>query len=126
MKPLDDQLQELFRRKEPPEGFAERLMARIEQEPQRQTAAERTKALFWRPMLRWVAVAAVVSVVAVAGISRYEQQKRMQAQAEQASRQAMVALRITHEEIDAALERAQHVTVRALEVRRNLKLSLMN
>ena len=44
MKPLDDQLRELFRRKEPPEGFVERVMARIEQEPQRQTAAERTKA----------------------------------------------------------------------------------
>jgi hypothetical protein len=120
MKPLDDQLRELFRRKEPPEGFAERVLARIEKEPQRQTAAQRTKALFWQPMLRWVAVAAVVSVVAVVGITRYQHQQRLQAQAEQASQQAMVALRITNDQIDAALERAQNVTVRALEVRRNL------
>ena len=118
MKPLDDQLRELFRRKEPPEGFAERVMARIGAEPPRLPAQQRVSTLFWRPMLRWVAVAAVVSVV-VAGISRYQQQKRMQAQAEQASQQAMVALRITNAEIEAALTRAQHVTVRALEVRRN-------
>ena len=119
MKPLDDQLRELFRRKEPLDGFAERVMARILQEPQRQTLAQQTKALFWRPMLQWVAVAAVVGLVAVAGISRFEQQKRMHAQAEQASQQAMIALRITNAEIEAALERAQHVTARALEVRRN-------
>ena len=121
MKPLDDELRELMRRREPPEGFAERLMARIEQEPQRQTLAQRTTALFWRPILRWVAVTAVVGVLVLAGVSRYEQQKRMQAQAEQASQQAMVALRITNAEIAAALERAQNVTARALEVQRNPK-----
>ena len=120
MNPLDDELRELMRRREPPEGFAQRLMARIEQEPQRQTPQQRASTLFWQPMLRWVAVTAVVGVLVLAGISRYEQQKRMQAQAEQASQQAMVALRITNAEIEAALERAQHVTVRALGVRRNL------
>ncbi len=121
MKPLDDELRDLMRHQEPPEGFAERVMARIEAEPRRLTPQQRVSTLFWRPMLRWVAVAAVVSVVAVGGISRYERQKRMQAQAERASQQAMLALRITNAEIYAALERAQHVAMRALEVRRNLK-----
>lgn len=121
MKPLDDELRELMRRRKPPEGFAQRVMARIEQEPQRQTPQQRASTLFWQPMLRWVAVTAVVSVLALAGVSRYEQQKRTRAQAEQASEQAMVALRITNAEIEAALERAQNVTARALEVRRNLR-----
>jgi negative regulator of sigma E activity len=121
MNPLDEELKNLLKRREPPEGFAERVMVRIETEPRRLTPSQRVAALFWRPVLRWVAVAAVVCVVAVAGIVRYEREQRLRAQAELASRQAIFALRFTNEEIEAALARAQHVTVRALEVRRNLK-----
>jgi hypothetical protein len=121
MKPLDDELRNLLRREEPPAGFAERVMARLETTPQRMTLAQRVFAFFGRPMLRWAVVATMVCVVAVAGIIRYQHQQQMRAQAERASQQAILALRITNEEIDAALERAQLVTVRALEVRRNLK-----
>lgn len=121
MKPLDDELRNLMRRKEPPAGFAERVMARLETTPRRIALVRRVSALFGRPMLRWALVATVVCVVAVAGIVRYQHQQRMRAQAERASQQAILALRITNEEIDAALQRAQLVTVRALEVRRNLK-----
>ncbi len=121
MKPLDDELRNLLRRKEPPEDFEERVMARLESMPPRLTLAERLSAFYRRPMLRWVVVAAVVCVVAVASIVRYQRQQRMRAQAEQASREAILALRITNAEIDAALERAQHVTLRALTVPKNLK-----
>ncbi len=121
MKPLDDQLRDLMRRREPPQSFVERVMARIETEPPRMTPAQRISASFWRPMLRWVAVTAVVCLVAVVSVVRYERQQRLRAQAEQAGQQAMLALRITNEEINAALERAQHVTARALEVPRNPK-----
>jgi hypothetical protein len=121
MKPLDDELRNLLRPKEPPAGFAERVMARLETTPRRMTLAERASAFFARPMLRWAVAATVVCVVAIAGIIRYQHQQQMRAQAERASQQAILALRITNEEIGAALERAQLVTVRALEVRRNLK-----
>jgi hypothetical protein len=121
MRPLDEQLRSLLQRKEPPEGFAERVMARLEATPERLTIGQRLTAFFRPQILRWAAAAAVVCVVAVASIVRYEHQQRMRLQAERASQEAVVALRITNEQIDAALERAQHLTVRALEVRRNLE-----
>jgi head-tail adaptor len=121
MKPLDDELRNLLRPKEPPAGFAERVMARLETTPPRTIFAQRVSAFFGRPMLRWAVVATMVCVVAVAGIARYQHQRQMRARAERASQEAILALRITNEEIGAALERAQYVTVRALEVRRNLK-----
>jgi hypothetical protein len=121
MKPLDDELRNVLRRKEPSAGFAERVMARLETTPRSMTLVHRVSALFARPMLRWALVATVVCVVVVASIFRYQHQQQTRAQAERASQQAILALRITNEEIDAALERAQYVTVRALEVRRNLK-----
>lgn len=118
MNPLDNDLKNLLRRKAPPKGFAERVMTRLETQPSRVAIGQRVSALFRRPVLRWAAVAAAC-VVAVLGIVRYEHQQRMRAQAEQASAQATFALRITNEEIDTALRRAQSVTLRALEVSRN-------
>ena len=120
MKPLDDELRNLLRRREPPEGFAERVMVRVDAVPPRQTLIQRVSAIFRLPVLRWAAVAAAC-LVAVLGVVRYQHEVRTRAQAERASQEAIVALRITNEEIHAALERAQHVTVRALEVPRNPK-----
>ena len=121
MKPLEDQLRSLLRRKEPPQGFAERVMARLEATPARPSIGERVSAFLRPQVLRWAAAAAVVCVVAVASIVRYERLQRTRAQAELASQQATFALRITNEEIDTALRRAQRVTLRALEVPKNLK-----
>jgi multidrug efflux pump subunit AcrA (membrane-fusion protein) len=118
MKPLDNDLKNLLRRKDPPEGFAERVMARLATEPSRTTLAQRLSAIFRPPALRWAAVAAAC-VVVVLGIVRYVHQQRMQAQAELASAQATFALRITNEEIDIALRRAQNATLRALEFPKN-------
>jgi hypothetical protein len=118
MKPLDDELRNLLRPKEPPEGFAESVMARLETPPARLTIGRRVSAFFQLPVLRWAAVAAAC-VVAVLGVVRYQHQQRVRAQAEQASQQAIYALRITNEEIGTALRRAQQVTLRALEVPKN-------
>ena len=120
MKHLEDELRNLLRRREPPAGFAEGVMARLDTTPRRQTLAERLSALFRAPVVRWAAAAAVCALV-VLGVVRHEHQQRARAQAERASQEAIVALRITNKEIDAALERAQHVTLRALEVPRNPK-----
>jgi len=122
MKPLDDELRSLFRRKEPPEDFAERVLARLEAATPRLTLARRASALYRRPMLRWVAVAAVVlCVVAGLGVVRHQHQQRARAQAEQASQEAILALRITSTELQTALERAQHATMQALTVPKNPK-----
>jgi len=121
MKPLDDELRSLLKRKEPPEGFTDRVMARIDAAPSRPAIIQRVVKFWRRPVLRWAAVAAVVCTVATAGIVRYQYQQRVRAQAERASREAILALRITNEEIDTALRRAQRVTLRALEVQKNPK-----
>ena len=122
MKPLEDELRRLLRRKEPPAGFAERVMSRLKTEPPRSALVQRRSAFFRWPVLRWAVAAAVVCIVVVAGIVRQQQQQQqMQVQAERASRQAILALRITNEQIDAALERAQHVTAQALDVRKSPK-----
>lgn len=118
MNPLDDELRVLLRRKEPPAGFTEHVMSRLATKPPRLTLVEHLSAFFRRPLLRWAAATAAVFVAVVAGIVRYQHQRQMRVQAERASRQAILALRITNEQIDAALERAQHVTVQALAVRK--------
>jgi len=121
MKPIDDELRRLLRRKEPPAGFVERVMSRLEAEPRPPMHGQRVSAFFQWPALRWAVAAAVVCVAVIAGILRQQHQQQIRAQAERASRQAILALRITNEELDAALERAQHVTAQALEVRKNPK-----
>jgi head-tail adaptor len=120
MKPLDHELRSLLKRKEPPEGFTGRVLARIDAAPSRPTIIQRVAEFWRRPVLRWAAVA-TTCIVATAGIARYQHQQSMRAQAERASREAILALRITNEEIDTALRRAQRVTLRALEVQKNPK-----
>lgn len=115
MKPLDDELRNLFKRKEPPEGFACRVMARLEPPPARMPLTQRLSALLRRPVVRWVAVPVACALVAL-GVVQYQHQQRRQARAEQASREAILALRITNVELNAALERAQRATAQALNV----------
>lgn len=118
MNPLDNDLKNLLRRKDPPEDFAERVMARLDTTPSRPSLAEQVSEFLRLPALRWAAVAAAC-VVAALSVVRYEHQQRLQAQAERAGAQATFALRITNEEINSALRRAQNVTLRALEVPKN-------
>lgn len=118
MKSLDDELRSLFKRKEPPEGFAGRVLVRLEAPPARLTLAQRMSTLLRWPMVRWVGVPVACALVAL-GVIRYQHQQRVQAQAEQASREAILALQITNAELEAALERAQRVTVQALEIQNN-------
>lgn len=116
MKPLDDELRSLFKRKEPPEDFAERVLAQVDAAEPRLTLAQRLAALLGRPTFRWAAAGALVCAMIILGVVHYQHQRRIHAQAEQASRQAILALRITNAELEAALQRAQRVTVRALRV----------
>lgn len=110
MTPLDPELRNLLRRKEPPAGFANRVMARLDERPARETFAQRLSAFFRRPALRWVAVAAVVCVIAVAGIIRHQHQERVRERAEQ----AISALEIARSELNTALQQAQYMTVQAI------------
>jgi hypothetical protein len=113
MKPLDDELRSALKRREPPEGFAARVLDRLENENPEQGFSPHNAPWWRRPALRWVAVAAAC-LLAVAGIARYQHQQRVRAQAEQASRQAVWALEMASTELNTALQEAQRITVQAL------------
>ena len=96
MTQLDDELRDALRRKEPPAGFAERVLRRAANdqptggplEPQRRTTTSP------RVVIRWAAAAALV--VAVAGGIEYRaaRERAARARAEAAKEQVLEALRL--------------------------------
>ena len=82
---LDRELRAMLRPVEPPEGFAERVLARTRPQPR------------FRPALRWAAVAAAAcALFGGAGVYGRVQEYR---KGVAAKRQVLLALRITGEEL---------------------------
>src|SRR6185369_17498418 len=72
MRNLDDELKRVLRREEPPDGFAERVLRRVEGEPPAKTSFERVAAgpiAAERPPshLRWYQLAAAAAVILAIG-----------------------------------------------------------
>lgn len=107
MNEIDEQLKRALRRCEPPEGFADRVVARVEREaPQ---ATWRSAWTLWRwPSLRWAVVAALVAVAAT-GIVYQLRERREEAEALAAKQQVMLALRITGSKLRVAKQRVKAV-----------------
>ena len=99
MKDLDAALREALQRREPPPGFAERVLARTQARPTRR----------WQT---WGALAA--SVALTFGVWSYERQQR-QHQQEEAARQTLLALHITQAEL--AKVRAKLQSIGGAEIR---------
>jgi len=97
MSQFERDLRESLRRREPPAGFAAKVLAR--------TRESESRPIFsWR----WVAVAALV-VVMVSG-TMFIREQQQQAEREKAKEQLMVALRITGSklmEVQARLNKIQ-------------------
>ncbi|HTS34180.1 MAG TPA: anti-sigma factor [Candidatus Solibacter sp.] len=104
----ENELKHALRRREPPEGFAERVLARVEQEGTRKTQKARESLLdfFTRPILRWATVGAMCAVLVAGGFYyRHGQELRAQrerAQGEAAKQQLMLALRIAGSKLQIA------------------------
>jgi hypothetical protein len=105
MRPSDDDLREALTRESPPEGFAERVLARS-----RQLDAGRRLGIDWL----WPAVAAAVVVVA-AGSAVYERQAR-RVEGERAKQDVLLALRVTGEKLRSAQLQVQEIQQRRLEL----------
>ena len=90
MNELDDELRKALRREDPPAGFAERVMRRVnEQQPVRQAAVMRPS------FMRWAAAA--VLVAALGGGYQYravQKAREERARGEAAKEQVIQALRI--------------------------------
>jgi hypothetical protein len=98
MSRLEDELRQALRRREPPAGFAERVLARARQPEKR------------RPLLfhwRWLAAAAALVVLA-AGLHLFEE-RRHRLEGERAKEQVMLALRVTGSKLRLAQHRLQRI-----------------
>lgn len=124
MKPLDDELRTALKRREPPPGFTQRVMARVEQltEERERTASKPARAgwpatpwsWFGRKVsLSFGAVAAMTAVVLLAvGVTlwqqhRIEQERR---QGEAARAQLIEALRVTSAKLNHVRTKVREVT----------------
>ncbi len=116
MDRLEDALREALHRKEAPEGFAERVLARRAAPAPRPGPWEAFRLWFQPPSLRW-AGAAALTLVLLAGF-QYTAEQRRRAEGEAAKEQVLMALRITADKLEYTREKVQRVAdLSALSVR---------
>ena len=108
MNPWEESLREALRRKAAPEGFADRVLARIRELPVREKRPWfRLRAFIARPALRWAA--AVLCLAIAVSVAYREQQERQRRQGEIARMQVKQALRIASVKLNAARRMVQQV-----------------
>ena len=108
MNEIDAQLKRALRRREPPDGFADRVLARVAREPS--LARKRPLWPRWHSpslFLRWAAVGALVAALVTGEYQISESRERAEALA--AKQQVMVALRITASKLRVAKQRVKSV-----------------
>jgi hypothetical protein len=89
---LDDELRAALRREDPSPGFAHRVVARA------QSSAKPTRAIHG---MTWAVALAAMLLIGFTSAYEYRQMK-----AEQASRDAVIALRIASEKLNLARDKA--------------------
>jgi Flp pilus assembly protein TadB len=99
MNDFEDQLREALQRREPPAGFAERVIARV---PQRRATVW---TMHWRSM---AAIAALLVVTFSAGLFEWHRQVERAERAEAANRQLMYALRLMARKIERVQNRLEN------------------
>jgi anti-sigma factor RsiW len=107
MSRLDDALREALRREDPPEGFTERVLARIERRPEQQAPWRGWLAGLRAPSLRWATAFAAAGLVI--GSYEYRAWKQEQIKGEKARDEVMLALRITGSKLRFAESKVQRV-----------------
>ncbi|MBZ5563380.1 MAG: hypothetical protein LAP13_13290 [Acidobacteriia bacterium] len=110
MKPIEEELRAALRKQEPPEGFAARVLARVNTRPTPQTAWWAPLRAFVRsPRWRWVAAAVAACLLLVAAVVYHRREQRMEAQGEMAKAQVMKALRIASVKLNIARRKVQEI-----------------
>jgi len=114
MRPLDDELRSALRRRDPPAGFAGRVMARLTARPAPRAGwREALRSLFRMPRLRWVAVGIAACLLLAIGV--VQSQRRQRAQGEIAKEQLKQALHIASSKLNLARKRVQEIDRRSPE-----------
>jgi hypothetical protein len=96
---LEEDLRNAMRRKEAPEGFAQRVLARATL-----TNQLPSKGLFTSRGLRWALAGTICLVIALAGI-QYRLAQREQSRGEAAKAELIMALRVTATELQFVQEK---------------------
>jgi hypothetical protein len=106
----EEKLKGALRRREPPGGFIERVLARIAAEEAAQSAPPRKSWLrFFTPSLvRWAAAAALAGALIAGGI-QYRRVQREHAEGEAAKRQLILALRIAGSKLQLAKAKVNEI-----------------
>jgi hypothetical protein len=98
MNDFEDRLRDALQRREPPAGFAERVIARV----------PRRRAPRWTGWRSLTAIAAVLLVMFSAVLFEWRRQVERAERAEAANRQLMYALRLAAEKIERVQQRVQN------------------
>lgn len=103
MNRLENGLRNALKREEPPEGFADRVLARVSERKQVSPIN-----FLMRPSFRWALAGALCLLLVVAGVE-YRQDKQEQARGEAAKAQLMLGLRITAGKLQMAQAKVQQI-----------------
>ncbi len=110
MKPLDDQLREALRRRDPGPEFTARVLARAAAAPRkRESVWRRFPAALGGMNLRWATAALACLLVVAGGIGYHERQVRIQGEA--AKEQLVRALKIASSKLNHAREKVRELNV---------------
>jgi negative regulator of sigma E activity len=119
MKPFEDELHRALRRIDPPAGFADRVMARVQQEPTAQPGLAWLLALLrrWQQSWSWqrsalaFAATAAVAVLAISFVIwRQNRAREEQRQGELARAQVMQALHVTSVKLHRVRSKVRQAT----------------
>jgi multidrug efflux pump subunit AcrB len=109
MSNFERNLRDALRRREPPSGFAGKVLARAGEIDERREARS-----VWKWSWRWVSVAAL-TVMFVGGVSLYQEHQR-QIQAEKSKEELMFALRLTSSRLQLVQEKLSAIERKRIEV----------
>ena len=107
MSQFERDLREALRRKEPPPGFAGRVIARARE------IDERKARWSWKWSWRWSAAAAMVVMLLVVG-ALYREHRRQEA--ERSKDQLLLALRVTGAKVRLVQERLSQIQMKTIEL----------
>jgi len=115
MNRTEDALKNALRRQQAPDGFADRVAARLaEQSSAPITFRDSWLRIFARPLVRWAAASAVSLALVVGGI-HYRNLQRERAQGEAAKQRLILALRIAGSKLQLAKSKVQHIQAEQTE-----------
>jgi len=110
MNRIEDELRNSLKRKEPPAGFADRLLERISAPSvPRSGGWQKLLSLFAPTKVRWVSASVLACLVIAFGVSQYRSYQRVRAEGELAKTQLLLALQIAGDKLNFAQKKVLEI-----------------